>query len=118
MKEAYRRRTQQRRETAARNRAAQARREEASHKPMRPYRWTPPAPSPEPAVSHTWRLLDEVTYPPRIWYGGLLLLMARCANCGGRGEFSEGAWETTVALGDGPCPDPRSDAASHYPSLY
>ena len=110
MKEAYRRRTQKRRETAAHNRAAQAR--------MRPYRWTAPAPSPEPAVSHTWRLLDEVTYPPRIWYGGLLLRMARCANCGGHAEFSEGAWETTVALGDGPCPDPRSDAASHYPSLY
>ncbi len=103
MKEAYRRRTQKRREIAAHNRAAQARKKEASHKPMRPYRWTPPAPSPEPAVSHTWRLLDERTYVPRIWYGGILLRTAGCVACGIKAEFSEGAWEATVTVGDGPC---------------
>lgn len=67
------------------------------------WRWSSPCSSPEPPVSHTWRLLDERSHPPRIWWGGLLLRTAGCVNCGIKAEFSEGAWDTTVALGDGPC---------------
>lgn len=89
------------RETEQNRQAGEMVREAVDAPAFDPWRWSTPCSSPEPPVSHSWRLFDS--YPREIWYGGIVLLHAYCITCGGLAKFSEGAWETTVALGDGPC---------------